>query len=192
MTKSISVARISPTGFLRPLTHFKTKTEMFDLFKKVKDPVKLAKRASGTTDPVKAVNYYSDAIKYEDEKESPDKKFLSNIYLLRGEIYLSQGVAVLSSSDFINSIDLNPENGIAHNDLGIWYTIEDFDTPDFKKAYEHLNKAVEFCPGRRDFKMNRAIIKVKMGDKETGRQELEQLLKDGYAEAGVAIEKFCD
>jgi hypothetical protein len=55
-----------------------------------------------------------------------------------------------------------------------------------------LDKAVEFCPDRRDFKMNRAIVKVKMGEKETGRLELEQLLEDGFSEAAVAIEKFCD
>ena len=53
-------------------------------------------------------------------------------------------------------------------------------------------KAVEFCPERLDFKMNKAIIKVKIGEKETGRQELEQLLQDGYTEAKIAIEKFCD
>jgi len=165
---------------------------MFNFFSKNKVPRKLATKASRTSNPEKAVNLYSDAIKYEKEKESPDKNFLSDIYLLRGEIYLSQGVAILSSSDFLNSIDLNPKNGIAHNDLGIWFTIEHFNTPDFDRALEHLNKAVEFCPDRLDFKMNKAIVKVKMGDKETGRQELEELLKNGYAEARVAIEKFCD
>lgn len=173
-------------------SYFKTLTEMFNLFKKIKDPRKLASKASRTNDPVKAVDLYSDAIKYEKEKGNPDKYFLSNIYLLRGEIYLSQGVAILSSSDFLNSIDLNPKNGIAHNDLGIWYTIEHFNTPDLNKSLEHINKAVEFCPDRLDFKMNKAIIKVKMGDRETGRLELEQLFKDGYSEAKIAIEKFCD
>jgi lipoprotein NlpI len=165
---------------------------MFNLFKKTKDPGKLATRASLTSDPEKAVRLYSDAIKYEKEKTVPDKSFLSKIYLLRGEIYLSKGEAILSSSDFLNSIELNPGNGIAHNDLGIWFTLEQFNTPDFDKAFEHINKAVELCPDRLDFKMNLAIIKYKKGDKETGRQELEQLLKDGYTEAGVAIEKFCD
>ena len=165
---------------------------MFNLFKKIKDPGKLASKASRTTDPLKAVDLYSDAIKYERETKSPNKKFLSDMYLLRGEIYLSQGAAILSSSDFLNSIELNPINGIAHNDLGIWFTIEHFNTPDFDQAFEHISSAVELCPGRLDFKMNKAIIKFKMGDKETGRQELEQLLKDGYAEAKVAIEKFCD
>ena len=165
---------------------------MFNLFKKFKDPRKLAARASRATDPLKALVLYSDAIKYEKEKESPDRKFLSDIYLLRGEIYLSQGVAILSSSDFFDSLEFNPKNGIAHNDLCIWFTLEHFGTPDLDKALEHINKAVEFCPDRLDFRMNKAIIKVKMGEKETGRQELEQLFQDGYAEAGIAIEKFCD
>jgi len=97
---------------------------MFNLVKKFKAPGKLAARAFRATDPLKAVDLYSDAIKYEKKKESPDKNFLSDIYLLRGEIYLSQGVAILSSSDFLNSIDLNPKNGISQNDLGIWFTLE--------------------------------------------------------------------
>jgi lipoprotein NlpI len=165
---------------------------MFNLFKKFKDPRRLAARASRATDPLKAVVLYSDAIKYEKEKESPDKKFLSDIYLLRGEIYLKQGVAILSSSDFLDSVDLNPKNGIAHNDLSIWFTLEHFNTPDLDKALEHINKALEFCPGRLDFRMNKAIIKIKRGEKEAGKEELEQLFQDGYAEAGIAIEKFCD
>ncbi len=163
---------------------------MFNLLKKAKDPRRLATKASRTNNPEKAISLYSDAINLEKEKENPDKNFLSDIYLLRGEIYLSQGVAILSSSDLMNSIDFNPKNGIAHNDLGIWFTIEDFNTPDYDRALEHLNKAIEFRPDRLDFKMNKAIVKVKMGDKETGRQELEQLLIDGYAEAQVAIEKY--
>ena len=40
--------------------------------------------------------------------------------------------------------------------------------------------------------MNRAIVKVKMGEKDSGRQELEKLLNDGFEEAQIAIEKFCD
>jgi len=164
---------------------------MFNLFKWGKDPRKLAKKASMTRDPLKAVEIYSDAIKFEKEKVNPDNNFLSDIYLQRGEIYLNQGVAILSSSDFLQSIDLNSKNGIAHNNLGIWYTIEHFYTPDFNKALEHLDKAIEYCPDRSDFKMNRAIIKIKMGDKETGRKELEQLYMDGYTDAKVAIERYC-
>jgi tetratricopeptide (TPR) repeat protein len=165
---------------------------MFNLFKKSKDPRKLASEATRTKNPEKAVRLFSEALRIEKEKDNPDKNFLSYIYLLRGEIYLARGEANLSSSDLLHSVEYNPANGIAHNDLAIWFTLEHFDTPDFNKALEHLDKAVECRPDRRDFKMNRAIVRVKMGDKETGRQELETLLKDGYEEARVAIEKFCD
>jgi lipoprotein NlpI len=165
---------------------------MFNLFKRNEDPKKLVDKAKRTNDPIKAVELFSDAIKFEKEKDKPDNNFLSNIYLQRGEIYLNQGVAILSSSDFLNAIELNTENGIAHNNLGIWFTIEHFNTPDFNRALEHLDKAVEYCPDRWDFRMNRAIIKIKSGDKDTGRWELEQLYKDGYADAKVAIDRFCD
>jgi lipoprotein NlpI len=165
---------------------------MINLFKRGKDPSKLAKKASQTKDPLKAVEFYSDAIKFEKAKVNPDSNFLSDIYLRRGEIYLHEGVAILSSSDFLQSIELNSKNGIAHNDLGIWFTIEHFYTPDFDKALNHLEKAVEFCPDRPDFKMNRAIIKIKKGDKETGRKELEQLYLEGYTDAKVAIERYFD
>lgn len=165
---------------------------MLSLFKKNKDPRKLALKAGQENDLHKAVDLYSDAIKIEKEKDNPDNDFISDIYRQRGEIYLNQGVAVLSSSDFLQAIDHNPKNGIAHNNLGIWFSIEHFNTPDFDRAIEHLDKAVENCPDRPDFKLNRAVIRVKKGDKETGRKDLEQLYKDGYSDAKIAIERFCD
>ena len=165
---------------------------MINLFKRSKDPQKLARKASLTRDPLKAVEIYSDAIKFEKEKVNPDNNFLSDIYLRRGEIYLHQGIAILSSSDFLQSIEFNSKNGIAHNNLGVWYTIEHFYTPDFEKALYHLEKAIEYCPNRPDFKMNKAVVKIKKGDKETGRKELEQLYLDGYTDAKVAIERFYD
>lgn len=170
---------------------FNRQTNMFNLFGQDKNPKKLADKAKQTNDPHKAVNLYSDAIKYEKESKNPDKNFLSDLYLLRGEIYLNQGVAILSSSDFLQAIDNNPKNGVAHNDLGIWFTIEHFTTPDYVRALEHGEKAVQYCPSRQDFKMNLAVIKIKSGQQEQGRQELEQLYKDGYSDAKIAIERFC-
>lgn len=164
---------------------------MFNFFGQNKNSKKLAEKAGQTNDPHKAVELYSDAIKYEKETKKPDKEFLSNLYLWRGEIYLSQGVAILSSSDFLHAIEYNPQNGIAHNDLGIWFTIEHFASPDFVRALEHIEKAVKYCPDRRDFMMNLAVIKIKSGQKEIGRKELEQLYKDGYSDAQIAIERFC-
>jgi len=165
---------------------------MFNLFKKHKDSKVLADKASKTNDAKAAVELYSEAIKLEKEKPNPDNIFLSNLYTQRGEIYLNNGVAILSSSDFLIAIECNPLNGISHNNLGIWYTIEHFTTPDFIKAIDHLEKAVQLCPNRQDFKMNLAVIKIKKGDKAIGRQELEQLLKDGHGDAKIAIERFCD
>jgi tetratricopeptide (TPR) repeat protein len=164
---------------------------MFNLFKQKKDPRKLASEAGQTRDPHKAVDLYSDAIKIEKESKNLNKDFLSDLYLKRGEIYLNQGVAILSSSDFLHAIEYNSRNGVAHNDLGIWFTIQHFATPDFSRAIEHLDKAVEYCPDRPDFKMNRAVIKIKMGLKDAGREELERLYNDGYQDAKIAIERFC-
>ncbi|MBS1636878.1 MAG: hypothetical protein JST26_13255 [Bacteroidetes bacterium] len=165
---------------------------MFNLFGQDKNPRKLAEKARQENDPHKAVNLYSDAIKYEKEGKSPNRAFLSELYLLRGEIYLNQGVAILSSSDFLHAIEYNPQNGVAHNDLGIWFTLAQFTTPDYSRALEHAEKAVEYCPERQDFRMNLAVIKIKNGQKETGRMELEELYKNGYGNAKIAMERFCE
>ena len=119
------------------------------------------------------------------------KLFLSEIYRLRGDIYFSQGVAILSSSDFLHAIENNPKNGIAHNNLGVWFSIKQFAKPDYKRAIEHLDLAVKYCPDRPDFVMNRAVMKVRNGQKEIGRKELEDLYQQGYADAKIAIERFC-
>ena len=155
-----------------------------------KDSKKLAEKAQQTSDVHQAVELYSSAIKLEKESKTPDKVFLSDLFVKRGEIYLNQGVAILSSSDFLQSIEQKPDNCIAHNNLGVWFTIEEFTTPDFIRAIEHMDKAVEFCPERQDFKMNRAIIKIKAGQKDIGRKELEKLYESGYADAKIALERF--
>lgn len=170
---------------------------MFNFFKKDKKDTPernskvLAEKAANSKDVKEAVNLYSEAIKVEKEKSNPDKYFLSEVYRLRGDIYFGQGVAILSSSDWLHAIDYNPQNGIAHNNLGIWLTIEQFAQPDFKRAIEHLNLAVKYCPDRPDFVMNRAITKIKNGQKEIGKKELETLYNQGYADAKIAIERFC-
>ncbi len=170
---------------------------MFNFFKKNKkeDPKEdskvLAEKAANSKDVREAVDLYSEAIKIEKEKSTPDKYFLSEIYRFRGDIYFSQGVATLSSSDWLHAIDINPENGIAHNNLGIWLTIEQFAKPDFKRAIEHFDLAITYCPDRPDFMMNRAVTKIKDGQKEIGKSELEELYKQGYSDAKIAMERFC-
>ena len=170
---------------------------MFNFFKKnkkeepKKDSIALAQKAANSNDIKEAVELYSEAIKVEKEKPNPDKLFLSEIYRLRGDIYLSQGVAILSSSDFLHAVENNPQNGIAHNNLGIWFSIEQFAKPDYNRAIKHLDLAVKYCPDRPDFVMNRAVMKVRNGDKETGRKELEDLYNQGFSDAKIAIERFC-
>ncbi|MES2617775.1 MAG: hypothetical protein V4613_07850 [Bacteroidota bacterium] len=163
---------------------------MFNLFKD-KNPISLANKAYQTTDPKKAVDLYSDAIKYEKAKSQPDKSFLSDLYLFRGQIYFNQGVAILSSSDFLHSLEHNPQNATSHNNLGIWFTIEFFATPDYTRALEHLDKAVSYSNNNQEFRMNRAVVKIQMGDKDIGRSELEELQNEGYSDATIAIERFC-
>ena len=48
-----------------------------------------------------------------------------------------------------------------------------------------------YCPDRPDFVMNRAVTKVKNGQKEIGKRELEELYNHGFTDAKIAIERFC-
>jgi len=165
---------------------------MFNFFKKnKKDSKSLAEKAGKTRNVKKAVDLYSESIKLEKEKANPDKSFLSEIYRLRGDVYFTQRVATLSSSDWLHAIEYNPQNGIAHNNLGLWFTIEQIAKPDYKRAIEHLDLAVKYCPDRPDFVMNRAVTKLKCGQKEIGRRELEELYDKGFKDAQIAIERFC-
>ena len=165
---------------------------MFNFFKKnKKDSKDLAQKAANTKNVKKAVELYSESIKVEQGKPNPDKYFLSEVYRLRGDIYFTQRVATLSSSDWLHAIKYNPQNGIAHNNLGLWFTIEQIAQPDYKRAIEHLDLAVKYCPDRPDFVMNRSVAKIKDGQKEIGRRELEELYHQGYKDAKIAIERFC-
>lgn len=80
-----------------------------------KDSMELYKQARMTDDPKIAVELYSDAIDVEKQKESPNRELISEIYQWRGELYLGFQVAILSSSDFLHSIEFNPKNAISHN-----------------------------------------------------------------------------
>ena len=137
-----------------------------------------------------AVDKLSDAIKKETDKSNNDKKFLSNIYNIRGEVYLSEGVAILSQSDFAYSIKYNPDNESALNNLGIWYSIKHFTTPDYKKSFECFDKALAIQPNRKDIQLNKACVKIQSGDK-TGCEDLRKLETEGYPDAKVALQRFC-
>lgn len=97
-----------------------------------------------------AIDKLSAAIKIETNKSNGDKKFLSIIHNIRGEVYLSVGVAILSQSDFAYALQYNPLNESALNNLGIWYSIERFRTPDYKKSFEYFDKALVIQPNRKD------------------------------------------
>jgi tetratricopeptide (TPR) repeat protein len=144
--------------------------------------------ASGRTE--QAVERLSDAIKMEEARANPDKRFLSNIYCLRGEVYLSVGVALLSQSDFAIALENNSQNESALNNLGIWFSIEHFNTPNYEKAFEYFDRAIAIQPGRKDIQLNKACVKIQAGDK-TGCDELRRLERDGYPPAKIALERFC-
>ena len=138
----------------------------------------------------RAIDILSDAIKIENKKTSPNKILLSNIHCLRGEVYLSVGVAVLSQSDFTFALEHNPNNESALNNLAIWFSIEKFATPDYKRAFAYFDKAIALKPNRKDIQLNKACIKIQSGDK-TGCDDLRKLENEGYPAAKIALEKLC-
>ena len=138
----------------------------------------------------KAVTKLSEAIKKETDKSNKDKKFLSNLHTMRGEVYLSVNVAILSQSDFAYALQYNPDNESALNDLGIWYSIKHFSTPDYKKSFAYFDKALTIKPNRKDIQLNKACVKIQSGDK-TGCDDLRRLDNEGYPDAKIALQRFC-
>lgn len=138
----------------------------------------------------KAVDKLSEAIKKETDKTSPDKKLLSNMHCIRGEVYLSVGVAVLSQSDFAYALQYNPDNESALNNLGIWYSVKHFAMPDYQKSFEYFDKAIAIQPNRKDIQLNKACVKIQAGD-TTGCDDLRKLDNEGYADAKIALLRFC-
>jgi tetratricopeptide (TPR) repeat protein len=139
-----------------------------------------------------AVDKFVKALETEKSQEKPDSLLLSNIHNIRGEVYLSQGVAILSQSDFAFASEYNPKNESALNNLAIWFSIEQFATPDYDKSLEYFNKALLISPDRKDIALNRAVIKIKSGDGTDGCKDLNQLQSEGYPDAEIAIQRFCN
>lgn len=137
-----------------------------------------------------AVDTLTKAIDLAKATDTINKQLLSNIHNIRGEVYLSVGVAILSQSDFVYALDYNPENESALNNLGIWFTIEMFSNPDYKKSLEYFDKAVAIRPDRKDIILNRAIAKIKSGD-TTGCEDLKKLDAEGYPDAKIGLEQYC-
>jgi tetratricopeptide (TPR) repeat protein len=137
-----------------------------------------------------AIEKLSEAIKKESARSEPDKRLLSNMYCLRGEVYLSEGVALLSQSDFTYALDYNMTNESALNNMGIWFSIERFSTPDYERSFEYFDKAIAIKPGRKDIRLNKACVKIQSGDR-TGCDDLRKLDAEGYSTAKLALEKLC-
>jgi len=144
--------------------------------------------ASGKAE--QAVEKLSDAIKMEEASANPDKRLLSNIYCVRGEVYLSVGVAILSQSDFAISLENNPQNESALNNLGIWFSIEHFNKPNYERSFAYFNQALAIQLGRKDIQLNKACVKIQSGDK-TGCEDLRRLESEGYQPAKIALGRFC-
>ena len=138
-----------------------------------------------------SVDKLSEAIEKETKKSNADKKFLSRMHNIRGEVYLSVGVAILSQSDFAYALQYNAENESALNNLGIWYSIKHFNTPDYEKSLEYFDKAISIQPNRKDIQLNKACVKIQSGD-NTGCDDLHRLDKDGYSDAKIALQRFCN
>ena len=145
-----------------------------------------------TGDAERAVNKLVEALEKEKLKDRPDSILLSNIYNIRGEVYMSQGVATLSQSDFAFALEYNPKNESLLNNLGIWFSIEQFSSPDYNKSLEYFNQALLISPDRKDIVLNRAVIKIKSGDKEGGCKDLNELHEKKYPDAKIAIQRFCN
>lgn len=164
---------------------------MFGFFKRnKKDSLELVLEAEQSRDAKEIVNLLSEAIKAEKAKSTPDKIMLSDIYQKRGSIYYQLQVAILSSSDFMHALEMNPDNAQANNDLGMWFNTPAFAPPEYAKAIQYFEKAVELNPNELDYRMNLAVTRIESGDKEKGRQELENLVAKGHQNARIAIARF--
>lgn len=141
--------------------------------------------------PKIAVEKISKAITVAKGKKDFDKTLLSKMYCSRGNIYLLTKVALLSSSDFLDALECNPKNDDALNFLGVWFTMEEFNSPDYSRAIGYFTEASLINPERQDIRLNIAISKIKLGDL-TGCSELRELHKMGYNEAKIAIDQLCN
>ena len=83
-------------------------------------------------------------------------------YFLRGNAYLDAGEFVEASQDYSAAIELNPEDPVFHNNLGIALRyMERFD--DAIAAYD---RAIELDPEYRDAYTNRGVALADRGDLE--------------------------
>lgn len=103
---------------------------------------------------------------------------------------MTTGVALLSQSDFTYALRYNPANVGALCNLGLWFAVEQFNGADYTKALGYLNQALALRPGSKGIILNRAIVKIKAGDK-SGCDDLRQLHVAGYPDAERGLKEFC-
>jgi lipoprotein NlpI len=133
---------------------------------------------------------FSQAIDVELAKPKPDSLMLSNCDNFLGKIYLFGGSAVLSQSNLSFALDYNPKNEAVLNNFGLWYSMEQFATPDYKKSIDYFDQALAIAPDLQYISLNRAVVKILSGDK-SGCAELKQMEGEGYRDATIALERYC-
>lgn len=129
------------------------------------------------------------AIVNEKQTANPNRKFISGVYSRRGELFVQVGMGSLAMSDFMQALEFNPQNASALNNLGVWHTVPGFATPDYPKALDYFNRALEISPERNDIFLNRAVCKLKSGD-PSGKQDLLALKAKDYPDADIALQRF--
>ena len=121
-------------------------------------------------EPQKAVEYLSKAIKLQ-----PDN---SDIYNMRGSIYMTTGKNQLAYDDFNKAIQLNPINADYYNNRGTIYD----KTGHYLHAIKDFDEAILFDSNAATFYNNRASVHLKHGDKKNGCLDAER----------ACVLKYCD
>ena len=87
----------------------------------------------------------------------------ANEYFLRGNAYLDAGAFADAGKDYSSAIELDPENPVYHNNLGLALRyMEQFDA-----AVEAYNRAIDLDPEYRDAYTNRGVVLADKGDLES-------------------------
>ncbi len=136
-----------------------------------------------------AIDKLSRAIQSEYLEPEPDKRFLSEIYNIRGEAYLLAKAMIRSRQDFYHSLALHPMNENALNNLGVWHSLELFKHVNHTKALQFFDQAVELAPERQDILFNRAIVRIRAGN-WMGFEDLKKLELEKYTAACTALHEY--
>ncbi len=106
-----------------------------------------ALKAYGINDWLTAINYFNDVIELDDRNE--------NAVVRRAYAYTMVNHFNEAKKDYERTLELNKNNEIAHNNIGLLF-YEQF--KDYKNAKEHYEKAIEINPSYIDTYYNLAIL----------------------------------